>query len=32
MPAEYGSIEETISEEVLHDIAEWIKNTTISKQ
>ena len=25
MPAEY-------SEEVLHDIAEWIKNTTISKQ
>ena len=32
MPAESGSIEETISEEVLHDIAEWIKNTTISKQ
>ena len=32
MPAEYGSIEETVSEEVLHDIAEWIKNTTISKQ
>ena len=32
MPTEYGSIEETISEEVLHDIAEWIKNTTISKQ
>lgn len=32
MPAEYDSIEETISEEVLHDIAEWIKNTTISKQ
>ena len=32
MPAEYGSIEETISEEVLHDIAEWVKNTTISKQ
>ena len=32
MPAEYGSIEETISEEVLHEIAEWIKNTTISKQ
>lgn len=32
MPAEYGSIEETISEEVLHDIAEWIKKNIISKQ
>lgn len=32
MPTEYGTIEETISEEVLHDIAEWIKNNIISKQ
>ena len=26
MPAEYGKIEETISEEVLSDITDWIKN------
>jgi hypothetical protein len=24
MPTEYNAIEETISEEVLHDIATWI--------
>ena len=29
LPTEYGQIEETISQEVLQDIAQWIRNSIV---
>ncbi|MCR5333825.1 MAG: hypothetical protein K6E45_02740 [Bacteroidaceae bacterium] len=29
LPIEYGQIEETISQEVLQDIAQWIKGSIV---